>query len=275
MQKNINDKPTADAFADSWNNLPLGSVYDEYQFKDLIEPMTKKDIEGKRVLEMGCGNASLMMMIANWSPELLVGVDLGDSVKSAEKNMKMISYKNWKIEQSDLTEYTSNGFDFVYCIGVLHHLKDPKKGFDAVVSNTNSGGGFHCWVYAYEGNAIIRYIVDPIRKVSCKLPWWITKYFIATPLVVPYYFYAKFLKRFNQVSLFKKLPLYQYSQWIAKREFLFFRHVAFDQLVTPQTTYIKKTTIQKWLNDNSEIKNDSIYIIMRNGNSWKFGGKKK
>jgi len=275
MQKNINDKPTADAFADSWNNLPLGSVYDEYQFKDLIEPMTKKDIEGKRVLEMGCGNASLMMMIANWSPELLVGVDLGDSVKSAEKNMKMISYKNWKIEQSDLTEYTSNGFDFVYCIGVLHHLKDPKKGFDAVVSNTNSGGGFHCWVYAYEGNAIIRYIVDPIRKVSCKLPWWITKYFIATPLVVPYYFYAKFLKRFNQVSLFKKLPLYQYSQWIAKREFLFFRHVAFDQLVTPQTTYIKKTTIQNWLNDNSEIKNDSIYIIMRNGNSWKFGGKKK
>lgn len=275
MQKNINDKPTADAFADSWNNLPLGSVYDEYQFKDWIEPMTKKDIEGKRVLEMGCGNASLMMMIANWSPELLVGVDLGDSVKSAEKNMKMISYKNWKIEQSDLTEYTSNGFDFVYCIGVLHHLKDPKKGFDAVVSNTNSGGGFHCWVYAYEGNAIIRYIVDPIRKVSCKLPWWITKYFIATPLVVPYYFYAKFLKRFNQVSLFKKLPLYQYSQWIAKREFLFFRHVAFDQLVTPQTTYIKKTTIQNWLNDNSEIKNDSIYIIMRNGNSWKFGGKKK
>ena len=67
------------------------------------------------------------------------------------------------------------------------------------------------------------------------------------------------------------LPLYEYSLWIAKREFAFFRHVAFDQLVTPQTRYIDRPTIEGWLKSNPRIA-DGAYIVMRNGNSWKFGG---
>jgi hypothetical protein len=54
---------------------------------------------------------------------------------------------------------------------------------------------------------------------------------------------------------------------------LFFRHVAFDQLVTPQTIYIEKTTIESWLKLNNRVNQKSTYIIFRNGNSWKFGGK--
>jgi hypothetical protein len=72
--------------------------------------------------------------------------------------------------------------------------------------------------------------------------------------------------------LLEKLSLYDYSLWIAKREFAFFRHVAFDQLVTPQTVYITKAEIKKWLAFYPEIDKASAYITMRNGNSWKFGG---
>jgi len=267
------DNKTAQAFANSWNNLPEGSVYTKDQFEDWFAPLTRKDIEGRSVLELGCGNGSLMVHMLTWKPKYLEGVDLGDSVVTAEINL--VGRENVQVTKGDLVEFTSvELFDVVYCIGVLHHLQSPEKGFDSVIRNTKAGGHFHCWVYAREGNAVIRYIVDPIRRVASALPWWVTKYFLATPLVVPFYLYAKLMKLLPKSAVLKKLPLYEYALWIAEREFAFFRHVAFDQLVTPQTAYIPKETIEQWLTSRKEIDQNSTYIIMRNGNSWKFGGRK-
>ncbi len=268
----VKDQNTADAFATSWNNLPEGSVYTYAQFEEWLQPISKNDVTNKTVLELGCGNGSLLCHLPAWEPKFITGVDLGASVLSCEKNLSQTGVKNYKIEQQDLTTYSSAGHDVVYCIGVLHHLKEPIEGLKSVVKNTKSGGHFHCWVYAKEGNAVIIYIVDPIRKVVSNLPWWFTKYLVALPLVVPYFLYAKLI---STSSIFKSLPLYNYSCWISQREFHFFHHVAFDQLVTPQTDYISKQTIENWLASFPDVDQKSTYIIFRNGNSWKFGGAKK
>ena len=266
------DQATADAFATSWNNLPDGSVYNEDQVLDWFAPLLPTDIAGRRVLEMGCGNGSLMVHVTRWKPMNLVGIDLGDSVKSARTNLQNAGHQNWEVLQADLTAFDSKGFDLVYSIGVLHHLKDPKKGFDAVLRNVAPGGRFHCWVYGWEGNATVRLFVEPLRRVASRLPWWITKYLIATPLAVPYFAYAKALKRLPRWRILSMLPLNEYSLWIADREFAFFQHVAFDQLVTPTTMYIRKGEIERWLSGSPRVDPGSTYIIMRNGNSWKFGG---
>lgn len=266
------DQATANAFATSWNNLDPGSIYTRDQVEDWFAPITEADVRGAEVLELGCGNGSLMVHMLEWHPKHIQGVDLGASVRSAEANLRATRHANWTVQQADLVTYEGAGFDLVYSIGVVHHLKDPARGFDAVVRNTKSGGRFHCWVYAREGNGLIVWIVDPIRRVASRLPWWFTKYLIATPLVVPYYAYAKALAALPAWHWLRCLPLYAYSLWIAKREFSFFRHVAFDQLVAPQTAYIKRETVERWLNANPRVQPTSSYIIMRNGNSWKFGG---
>lgn len=265
------DRQTADAFANSWNNLPSGSVYTRAQFEDWFAPLGRADVQGCTVLELGCGNGSLLFHIAGWDPSHLEGIDLGDSVLSARRNLAMLPNQNWTVTQGDLTGYRGTPRDVVYSIGVLHHLENPASGFDAVVANTRSGGRFHCWVYAREGNTVIVRIVDPIRKIASRLPWWFTKYLIATPLVVPFFFYAKILRIFRNVNWLHRLPLYEYSQWIAEREFAFFRHVAFDQLVTPQTVYLERATIEQWLDEHPRVMPGSTYVIFRNGNSWKFG----
>jgi len=266
------DSETAQAFATSWNNLPEGSVYTWDQFLDWMEPLKEPDFKRKRVLELGCGNGSLMTHMLEWQPNELSGVDLGDSVQTAETNLA--GKEEVTVVKDDLVTYRADKpFDVTYCIGVLHHLQEPEKGFESVIANTAARGAFHCWVYAREGNGVIVHIVDPLRKIASKLPWWFTKYFLATPLVVPFYLYAKLLKVLPAWSFLKQLPLYEYALWIGKREFAFFRHVAFDQLVTPQTTYLPKKTIEYWLDKNDRVDPTSTYIIMRNGNSWKFGGK--
>lgn len=267
------DRKTASAFAKSWNTLPSGSVYTREQFEEWLQPLTEDDVCDRDVLELGCGNASLLVHMTNWSPARLEGVDLGASVESASDNMAATGFRSWKITQADLTTFTSSGFDVVYCIGVLHHLAHPRKGLDAVIRNTRPGGRFHCWVYAREGNAVIRYLVEPLRRVCSRLPWWFTKYLVATPLTLPYFIYAKTLVRLPRWRPIERLPLHAYSLWIGRREFGFFRHVAFDQLVTPQTTYLRKKTIEAWLEASADLEPGSTYIVMRNGNSWKFGGR--
>jgi hypothetical protein len=87
-----------------------------------------------------------------------------------------------------------------------------------------------------------------------------------------HFFYAKLLRCFRHARWLRKLPLFEYSQWIAEREFAFFRHVAFDQLVTPQTIYLERKTIEQWLDQHPRVLPGSTYLILRNGNSWKFGG---
>jgi SAM-dependent methyltransferase len=271
------DQRTADAFATSWNNLPGGSVYTREQYADWMAPLAEGDVNGHDVLELGCGNGSLLLHTAGWRPRRLVGVDLGSSADTALVNLQRAGFSNAEIRQVDLTRFESEGFDLVYCIGVLHHLQNPEAGFAAVLRNVRPGGRFHCWVYAREGNGLVVALVEPIRKIASRLPWWFTKYAVATPLAVPFYLYAKVLRVLvgSRTDAMKGAPLRDYCLWIAPREFTFFRHVAFDQLVTPQTAYIKREQIERWLSDAPEVEPESSYIIFRNGNSWKFGGKAK
>ena len=267
------DQSTADAFARSWNNLPQCSVYSPEQHADWMDPVTANDVEGKSVLELGCGNGSLLFHTANWHPRSLVGVELGAAVRSAEAVMAQAACQDWRIVRGDLTEFTAGPFDLVYCIGVLHHLKEPERGLDAVLRNVKPGGRFHCWVYAKEGNTVVRTLVEPLRRTVCRWPWPLVKYGVATPLAVPFFIYAKATARLQGVPGIARLPLFAYCRWIAQREFAFFRHVAFDQLVTPQTTFFDKATVEGWLARHPEVDPGSTYVVLRNGNSWKFGGR--
>jgi SAM-dependent methyltransferase len=212
-----------------------------------------------------------------YRPARLVGIDLGDTLETTRKNLSHLPAGMLDLHHGDLTTAQLGQFDLVYCIGVLHHLRDPRAGFDSVMRHTRPGGRFHCWVYAEEGNGIVIHVVDPIRRAVCKLPWWVTKYGVALPLAIPYFAYAKTLRRLSESGaggLIARLPLAEYSKWIARRPFPFFHHVAFDQLVTPQTCYLSRAAVESFLR-HPDVDPDSTYLVHRNGNSWRFGGRRR
>ena len=270
------DQSTADKFANSWNNVYDPSVYTREQFLDWIAPWTPESIKGKTVLELGSGSGALLHHMAQCAPKLLRGVDLGSSVLTAQRLLGNRAV----IEKGDITNHADllarfGQQDCCYSIGVLHHLTHPEHGVETLLRMTKPGGHFHAWVYAYEGNFVVRSFVDPLRKLVNHFPWYLNKYGIAGPLSVPFYVYSQLCRGLR--SIFRAplpLPLYDYMLWVGQRDFKFHHHVAFDQLVTPTTHYIRRESIESWLNDE-RIEPLSRYIIFRNGNGWKFGGQLK
>jgi SAM-dependent methyltransferase len=275
-QKTV-DQETADKFANSWNHVYNPSVYTREQVLDWISPWQPDDIKGQSVLELGSGSGALLHHLATMKPKLLQGVDLGSSVNTAQKLLG----DSAQLIRGDITQHQKlleqlGQQDRCYSIGVLHHLKQPRDGFESLLRLTKKGGHFHAWVYAHEGNALIRGLVDPLRKLVNHLPWWINKYAVAWPLSWPFLAYSKICCLTQDLTGKHDLPLplYRYMLWIGQRDFHFHHHVAFDQLVTPTTHYIHRSNLELWLNDDRIIPN-SRYIEFRNGNSWKFGGQIK
>jgi SAM-dependent methyltransferase len=272
-----NDVETASAFAESWNRI--SSVYTRAQFLDWFAPLDPADFAGRDVLELGFGNGSLLVHFAQFRPARLAGVELGDTLEQARAVLQGVPVERLELHRGDLTQVDLGHFDLVYCIGVLHHLASPEGGFAAVLRHTRPGGAFHCWVYAREGNGVVVWLVDPIRRVASRLPWWLTRYALALPLVIPFFLYSKLLRAVSRLwpaseRLIRALPLGSYSLWIAERELAFFRHVAFDQLVTPRTIYFSRDQVESWLG-NPEIEPGTTYLVFRNGNSWKLGGRRR
>lgn len=269
------DRATADAFARSWNHAGDGSVYTHAQFLEWMAPLNPADFAGREVLELGYGNGSQLYHFSVYGPGRLCGVELADTRAQTLHNLRHLPPGMLDLRHGDLTRIDVGQFDLVYCIGVIHHLQDPEAGFEAVLRATRPGGRFHCWVYAREGNAVVRCLVEPLRRIVSRLPWWLTKYAVAYPLVLPYFAYAKVLAALSRWRLgsrwMDRLPLFAYTMWIAPHPLRFFHHVAFDQLVTPRTAYIPRETVDRWL-ENPRVEPESRYVVWRNRNSWKFGG---
>ena len=188
------DRRTAEAFASSWNTVREGSVYSRDQFLEWMAPISPDFVAGLSVLELGFGNGSLLAHMGTLEPKSLTGIELGDTVEATRRNLAHLPAGLVELRRGDLVTADLGAFDLVYCIGVLHHLADPDAGFRSLLRHTRPGGRFHAWVYAREGNALVRLVVEPIRRVASRLPWWMTKYGLALPLVVPFFLYARLLR---------------------------------------------------------------------------------
>lgn len=275
MEHHVTDLKTAEAFSGSWINCFSPSPYTLVQVRDWFSPVELESLPGKRVCELGCGSGGLLQHVARFAGESVTGVELGRSIETARENFRNMGLGHVRFVQEDLLSFAlqhREEFDFVYSIGVLHHMQNPEEGFRAVVRAVRPEGRFHCWVYGYEGNVVIRILVEPLRRIASRLPWWLNKYGLALPLTIPFFLLSQAVKGLSYESLRERIPLHGYLRWIADYPFAFHHHVAFDQLVSPQTTYLQRETIERWL-QRSDL--EETYLLPRNGNSWKFGGVKK
>jgi SAM-dependent methyltransferase len=267
------DLDVASGFADYFRTLGPGSRYSAEQFRDFFRPLDPDAFRGRRIVELGFGHGSFLWHWARIGPARLAGVDLGDASADLRAGLEQLPDGVDELRRGDLTRADLRAHDLAYCIGVLHHLRDPHAGFTALLRHTAPGGCFHAWVYAKEGNGLALRAVDAVRRASARLPWWAVKWGPGLAIGAALWSWAKLLRRLPP-ALAERLPAGRYCRSVAARDFAFFHFLATDFLVARHTVYLDRPTLESWLR-HPEVDPESVYLIHRNGNSWSFGGRKR
>jgi SAM-dependent methyltransferase len=272
------DSATADGFAVYFRTIGGGSRYTPEQFRSFFAPVNPATLAGESVIELGFGHGSFLHHVLRSNPARLSGVDLGDLVGETQRKLeRLVPQTELDLRQGDLTRVDLGPHDFAYCIGVLHHLREPEAGFASLLRHTRPGGRFHGWVYSREGNFVVRRVADPVRRASARLPWWLTKWGPGFTVAAVLFGYARllaFLQARGARAFVRALPLHDYASTIAGRDFAFFHFLATDFLVARHTVYLDRPTVESWLR-HPDVEPGSTYLIHRNGNSWTFGGRRR
>ncbi len=231
-------------------------------FSDWIHPNTLEDFRGKRVLDAGCGPGHHVRLVAPVAQHV-TGVDLNTSDLA---RTRLADLGNVSIVEADIASYRpEERYDVVYCIGVIHHTDDPDATFRNLTGLCRPGGRLIVWCYSFEGNRLVRWFVEPLRKLLLRgrgrgLVSVISN--LATVLLYPA---AHTLYRLPLTGL----PYYEYLQNF--RRLSFRRNVlnVFDKLNAPQTEFITRDRVERWFDPRLF---DDVAIAPYRGVSWRASG---
>jgi SAM-dependent methyltransferase len=128
-----------------------------------------------RILDAGCGTGSSTEYLCHLNPEAqVVGIDLSEQALAvAQQRVQrsgLIQKEGPKPEWHHLSLYDveqlPGQFQFINCVGVLHHLPDPQRGLQALATKLAPGGLMHIFVYAELGRWEIRLVQEAIRLLQ-------------------------------------------------------------------------------------------------------------
>ncbi len=275
------DNPlTADAFGWEWQEFT--ELHDiatyQAQFLDWVKPIAPDFLTGKVVLDAGCGMGRFSLVSSSFGAREVLAIDASGAVEAARENAR--DYANVHVIQGDihrlpLRRGPEAQMEFIFSIGVLHHLDNPEQGFRDLVCHLHPAGSIFAWVYGRENNGWIVRLVNPARTlVTARLPrkalyalsWLITLFL--HPL-------TRFVYRpVNQVPalqfLTRLLPYNDYLAWLGQFGFRHNHHVIFDHLVAPVAFYLRRDEFRAWFRRaNLEL----IDLSWRNRNSWRGHGR--
>lgn len=237
----------ASRFAYEWNKY--NKIYPEHErhFLKWVYPLKKEDFKNKTVLDAGCGNGRNSFFVLKYGAKSIVAFDCDKKIVDAAKRNLSKFHNAEVIMQSIYKIGYKKKFDIVMCIGVIHHIKYPNIAIRKLRNAVKLGGKLLIWVYGYEGNEWIVKYINPIRKITSKLP---------LPVV-------DFMSLFFSVPLYIFLRLPQKKPYFRQLKQFTFRHlhpIVLDQLLPQVSNYYTREEALGLL------KNAKIFRV--NKNSW-------
>jgi SAM-dependent methyltransferase len=138
---------TFESFGYEWNTFDdvreEDAQFAEVYFRDL----DMASLEGKVGLDAGCGKGRYTRFLAPYVRGL-IALDGSTAVEAAARNLE--SFANVLVVRSDLrtVPLAPGSIDVVACLGVLHHLGDPRQGFRSLVRLLAPNGRILVYLYS-------------------------------------------------------------------------------------------------------------------------------
>lgn len=252
---------TADSFAYEWNTFHTMCGAYRKNFLDFINPIKEDFFDGKIVLDAGSGVGRHTYWASKFGAKEVIGIDLSEAVYASYKNTKDL--KNVTIIQADIYNlpFKQETFDYIFSIGVLHHLPNPEAGFQSLVPFLKKDGTYSIWVYGRRNNFFHVYFNESIRSVTRRIPFGILHklcYIPALGVQLCNCIYRLLSASRITTPIARLIPFKVYAQF----PFITKVNDSFDVFATPKSTYWKKEKIEQWYN-KAGMKNYSITYLRK------------
>ena len=252
-EKNL-DKKTVDSFGDEWSSFhsfddaEIEKIGDEY-FDIVKENQLNKN---SLVLDVGCGSGRWSKYVAS-KAKFVEAVDPSNAVYVASKLTSNLS--NVRVTQAGVSNipFANDSFDFVFSLGVLHHIPNTQQAMQSCVEKLKSGGYFLVYLYYRFDNKsdlfkLLFAFSNVFRLVISKMPHGLKKIVCNLIAAVVYFPLAKIsslVKNIFGEKMQQKIPLFYY----ANKSFYIMQNDALDRFGTPLEQRFTKKEIEKMMID--------------------------
>lgn len=173
------DTRTKANFSNEWDNHDIGGKTWTMELSDRIrwfflEPIKipKEELNGKIMLDAGCGNGSQSVAYTEFGLEV-VALDLSTGLEKGyafrqrygKGKPEMVHFVQADLQNPPLA---TDSFDIIHSAGVLHHTPNTENTFRALRPLLKDGGTFYVWLYKYEN--IVTPIVNSMRTITTRIP---------------------------------------------------------------------------------------------------------
>ena len=232
------DPETVASFGEEWthfdrfSDVEVSRIGNEYF--DVVTPeMLPPDAT---VLDLGCGSGRWSRYVAPRS-RFVEAVDPSAAVVSAHAMTRDLD--NVRVTQAsvDTLPFPDDSFDFVLCLGALHHIPDTAAALRSAVRKLRPGGWMLVYIYYSLDNRgggyrLLFGIADLIRRVISKLPGPLKRLscdILAATVYLPLVVMARIVGSLVGHSAAESMPLHYY----ADKSWRVIRNDALDRFGTP------------------------------------------
>lgn len=265
---------TARSFGYEWQAFSEMLPDYESNFRWYFERFPSDAFAGKRILDAGCGTGRHTFHMARSGATEVVAMDFSQAIEVAAHNNR--ENPNTHFVQADIYHppFQPETFDFVYSLGVLHHLPDPEKGFRVLLPLLRAGEYLNIYLYwNLEGEAAWRRLalsaVTGVRRVTTRIPHALLKklsWVIAAGFQVAFVMPSRMLDRFERTrSWADRVPLGHYRKY----SFRVLYTDQFDRFSAPIENRYSRAEVEGWF-DRAGLED----VVILGGAGWRASAKR-
>jgi SAM-dependent methyltransferase len=207
---------TQQSFGYEWTHFNDWRHSGDQNFADYFAGVDFASLRDCTVLDAGCGMGRHARQIAKYS-RFVIAVDFSSAIEQAKLNTDDVS--NVACVQADLLALplADEAFDYVYSLGVLHHLAETEGALADLVRKVRPGGRLRVYLYwkrhGWKGRLLA--IVTALRRITTRMPFPLLRAscrLLSTGLYVLVVLPYRLLSAFG-VRAHREWPLFVYSKY--------------------------------------------------------------